>query len=181
MDNILDILFLKHNMWLDYIKSFGCDEEIAEDFVQEMYIKIYNYSLKKDSKQIMFNDNEVNHYFIYTCLKNMYTDSIRRTKNIKFERITDYEDGIEYDETLYNIKLSVVNKWQSNIANEIESIKGNTRRKTNLSYLNFVYQKVFVEQMSISEFSREVGITYWSLRNTVLLIKDLIKDENKSI
>lgn len=181
MDNILDILFLKHKTWLDYVKSFGCNEEVAEDFVQEMYIKIYNYSQKKDSKQIMFNDSEVNHYFIYTCLKNMYTDSIRRNKKMQFDTLKDYEYENEYSETNYNLKLVAVEKWQTYILNEIESIDGNTRRKTNLTYLNFVFQKVFIEQMSVSEFSREVGITYWSLRNTVLLIKDLIKDGNKFI
>ena len=181
MENILDILFLKHNTWVDYVKSFGCNEEVSEDFVQEMYIKIYNYSLKKDSKQIMFNDSEVNHYFIYTCLKNMYTDSIRRSKKMQFEELKDYEYDNDYSETRHNLKLEAVEKWETYILTEIESIDGNTRRKTNLTYLHFVFQKVFIEQMSVSEFSREVGITYWSLRNTVLLIKDLIKDGNKFI
>lgn len=181
MNNILDILFLKHNTWIDYIKSFGCDEKIAEDFVQEMYIKIFNYSQKKDSKLIMFNENEVNHYFIYTCLKNMYFDSIRRNKKMIYEQLKDYEYDNDYSESEYNLKVDAIEKWEVYILNEIESINENTRRKTNLTYLHFVFKKVFKEQMSVSEFSREVGITYWSLRNTVLLIKDLIKDGNKFI
>ena len=34
------IVAAKHNEWLNIVLSFGCKPEIAEDIVQEMYIKI---------------------------------------------------------------------------------------------------------------------------------------------
>lgn len=178
MENILDVLFLNHKTWLDYVKSFGCNEDDAEDFVQEMYIKIFNYSKRKDSNSIMFNDTEVNNAFIYTCLKNMHTDYIRKNKKLQRVELKDYVYEDEYTEEVYNLKLDAVENFEFYILNEIKNIKENNKRKTNLTYIHFVFEKIFKEQMSVSEFSREVGITYWSLRNTVLLIKEIIKNGN---
>ena len=30
----------KHKDWLEIVLSFGCKQEVAEDIVQEMYLKI---------------------------------------------------------------------------------------------------------------------------------------------
>lgn len=178
MKNILDVLFLKHSTWIKYVKSFGCQEDIAEDFVQEMYIKIFNYSQKKDN-DLMYNESEVNYFFVYVTLKNLYYDTLRRSKKqIKVDLKDDFiQDEIEYTETEYHLKNDAMEVWRTNLINNIESIKEYNRKKANLSYIKFIFDKVFVEQISVSELSREVGITYWSLRNTVLIIKQQIKDE----
>jgi len=176
MKNILDALFLKHNTWLNYVKSFGCSEDIAEDFVQEMYIKIYIYSQKNDN-DLMYNENEINYFFIYVSLKNLYYDSIRKSKmiNVSLDGI-NIEDE-EYIEIDISLKLQSVKIWKENIDKEIEQISDYNRKKASLFYYKFIFTKIFEEQMSVSELSREVGITYWSLRNTILLIKQQIKDE----
>lgn len=178
--NILNVLFLKHSTWIKYVKSFGCPDEVAEDFVQEMYIKIFNYSQKKDNS-LMYNDNEVNYFFVYVTLKNMYYDTLRRTKNqIKVDLSDNYiQDETEYTEIEFHLKNEAMEVWRDNLIEEIESIKEYNRKKANLSYIKFIFDKVFVEQISVSELSREVGITYWSLRNTVLIIKQQIKDLKK--
>ena len=176
--NILDVLFLKHSTWIKYVKSFGCPDEVAEDFVQEMYIKIFNYSQKKDNS-LMYNDTEVNYFFVYVTLKNMYYDTLRRAKNqIKVDLSDNYiQDETEYTEIEFHLKNNAIEVWRNNLIKEIESIKDYDRKKANLCYIKFIFDKVFVQQMSVSELSREVGITYWSLRNTVLIIKQQIKDE----
>ena len=178
--NILNVLFLKHSTWIKYVKSFGCPDEVAEDFVQEMYIKIFNYSQKKDNS-LMYNDTEVNYFFVYVTLKNMYYDTLRRTKNqIKVDLNDNYiQDETEYTEVEFHLKNDAMEVWRDNLIEEIESIKEYNRKKANLSYIKFIFDKVFVDQISVSELSREVGITYWSLRNTVLIIKQQIKDLKK--
>ena len=178
--NILNVLFLKHSTWIKYVKSFGCPDEVAEDFVQEMYIKIFNYSQKKDNS-LMYNDTEVNYFFVYVTLKNMYYDTLRRTKNqIKVDLNDNYiQDETEYTEVEFHLKNDAMEVWRDNLIEEIESIKEYNRKKANLSYIKFIFDKVFIEQISVSELSREVGITYWSLRNTVLIIKQQIKDLKK--
>lgn len=177
MDDILAVLFKKHNLWLTYIKSFGCNEDIAEDFVQEMYIKIFIY-IQKNGNDIMYNDTEVNFYFVYVTLKNMWYDNARKKKKlITVDLITDIpQDETEYTEVEFNLKNDAVIAWRDNLEQEINKIEDYTRQKANLCYIRFIYEKILVERTSVSELSREVGITYWSLRNTVLLIKEQIKD-----
>ena len=178
MANILDVLFLKHSTWITYVKSFGCPDDIAEDFVQEMYIKIFNYSQKKDN-DLMYDQNEVNYFFVYVTLKNMYYDNLRKKKNLITVDLSDdfIQDESEYTEGDFNLKNDAVCLWIDKLNKDIELISEYNRKKANLLYIKFIYQKIFVEQMSVSELSREVGITYWSLRNTMLIIKDQIKNE----
>jgi hypothetical protein len=126
----------------------------------------------------MYNESEVNYFFIYVTLKNMYYDNNRKTsKNIlvDIEKIDLPED--EYSETEFNIKLQKVKFWEENINNDIDNIKTYTRTKANLSYIKFIYDKIFVENMSITDLSKEVGISYWSLRNTIQIIKQQIENE----
>ena len=178
MKNILDVLFLKHSTWIKYVKSFGCPDDIAEDYVQEMYIKIFNYSQKKDN-DLMYDQNEVNYFFVYVTLKNMYYDNLRKKKNLITVDLSDdfIQDEMEYTEGDFNLKNDAVCLWIDKLNKDIELISEYNRKKANLLYIKFIYDKIFVEQMSVSELSREVGITYWSLRNTMLIIKDQIKNE----
>jgi len=178
MENILDVLFKKHSTWLKYVKSFGCDSDIAEDFVQEMYIKIFIYSQKKEN-DLMFNENEVNYFFVYVTLKNLYFDNLRLKKRIIKEPLSD--DFIEtiqmYSEDDFNSKNDALMRWLDNLTKEIESIKDYNHKKANLIYIKFIYDKIFIDRMSVTDLSKEAGISYWSLRNTILIIKKQIKNE----
>jgi len=180
MKNILDVLCIKHEQWLKYIKSFGCPDDIAEDYVQEMYIKIFNYSQRKDN-DLMYDENDVNYYFIYVTLKNMYYDDLRKSKKQFLVDLSDdfIQDESEYTEKEYHVKNNAKNIWIDRLNLEIQSIEDYNRKKANLIYIKFIFDKIFVEQMSVTKLSQEVGITYWSLRNTVLIIKDQIKNEIK--
>lgn len=176
--NLLELLFKNHKMWLNYIKSFGCSNDIAEDYVQEMYIKVFNY-VEKNGNELMYNKDEVNYHFIYVVLKNMYYDDLRKSKRVQIEPITSdfIQDETEYNEKEFYLKTEAMQVWLNNLDKEIESINEYNRYKANLTYIRFIFQKVFIENIQISKLSRDVGITYWSLRNTVLIIKQQIKDE----
>ena len=40
MKKDIEQLYDKHKTWIKIVKSFGCNDAIAEDLVQEMYVKI---------------------------------------------------------------------------------------------------------------------------------------------
>ena len=67
---MLDLLAKNHNLWLNMVLGFGCDYDTAQDIVQSMYLRMHKYV--KDEQRIMYNDDEVNRFFIYVSLKNMY-------------------------------------------------------------------------------------------------------------
>jgi DNA-directed RNA polymerase specialized sigma24 family protein len=180
MANILDVLFLKHTTWIKYVKSFGCPNDIAEDFVQEMYIKIYDYSQKKNN-DLMYNLNEVNYFFIYVTLKNLYYDTHRQSKK---QTYVDFDDNIEileeeYSEEAFNLQKKAIDIWIVRLNDKIAELDKEeySKKSVSLNYYKYIFEKVFVQQTSVSDLSREIGITYWSLRNTLNNIKRQINEE----
>ncbi len=59
---VLSIIAKNHTKWLRISKSFGLTDD-AEDLVQDMYLKIHSWNGKYD-RTLMFNETEVNHYFV---------------------------------------------------------------------------------------------------------------------
>ena len=60
MEKDIENLYKKHKTWVKIVKSFGCNNYMAEDLVQEMYIKII---LKiKNGLDIRYNENEINYF-----------------------------------------------------------------------------------------------------------------------
>ena len=75
----MSLLFAKNQDWIDILCSFGLSKETAEDLCQEMYIKI-QLKIEKDNLNIMYNDNEINYYYIFTTLRSLFIDYTRKTK-----------------------------------------------------------------------------------------------------
>ena len=148
------IVAAKHKEWLNIVLSFGCKPEIAEDIVQEMYIKI-QLKLEK-GLDIMYNEKEINYYYIFKTLKSLFYDLKRKGKNITIVSIDDVHlttSDINYQEPYKKIE------------NE-------------LSKMFWYDRKVFEiinEGESIAEFSRKSKIHYYSLYNTYNRVKNKLK------
>lgn len=157
--------------WIGFVKSFGCNDYIAEDYVQEMYIKLHN------NKNLMFNETEVNIYFIYVVLKNMYFDDLRKavTKIELDDNYLQLEDEI-FDDN-YIEQSEAVKLWQLKLDSEISNIEKYNLNKSTLVYIKFIFDNIFIKNISITELSKQTNITYWSIRNTVQAIKNQIKNE----
>ena len=180
MKNILEVLSEKHAMWIKYMISFGCSKDNAEDYVQDMYLKLYDYSLRKDN-DLMYDDKSINFYFVYVTLKNMFTSNIRTADRmilLELNEDIDFIDDEEYIETndFYLQKQKVAN-WVVFIDNKIDSIKDYTEEKAQLYYIKSLYQLVLVEKRNVTKLSKELNISYWSIRNTINIIKRQIRDD----
>lgn len=172
--NLLELLFEKHKTWINYVVSFGSSKDEAEDFVQDMYIKIYDYS-QKTNNSILYNEDEVNYYFVFVVLKNLYTDSFRKKKLIKVDLVDTFIDEDEYNEQEFNSQLKLAEDWETDLKNQIQQLT-DYKQKLILSYIKFVYDNIYVNSKRVSELSRETGISYWSLRKISLIIKDQIQN-----
>jgi RNA polymerase sigma factor (sigma-70 family) len=156
--NILKILAKDHKKWVNIVKSFGLTDD-AEDLVQEMYLKIHYWNGKYD-KTLMFNDHEVNYYFIFRVLRNLFLD---RCKTKKRHTNLDYApEPLSKDISLeFKQELEV-------IKNEIKSWHLYDRK---------IYELVFLENKSMLELSKQTGIDYYSIYRTVKKIKKLILEK----
>ena len=77
----------KHKEWVEIVLSFGCKPEVAEDIVQEMYYKI-QLKLEK-GLDIMYNEKEINYYYIFKTLRTLFYDLKRKGKNITIVSMDD--------------------------------------------------------------------------------------------
>ena len=144
----------KHKQWLEIVTTFGCKPEVAEDLVQEMYIKI-QLKLEK-GLDIMYNEKEINYYYIYKTLRTLFYDLNRKGKNITMVSMDDIHlttTDVNFDEPYDKIQ-------------------------DELSRMFWYDRKVFEiinEGESIAEFSRKSLIQYYSLYNTYNKVKNKLK------
>ena len=160
MKTTLEKIAEKHDDWHRIVLSFGCKESIAEDIVQEMYIRIHTYITK--GVDISYGD-DINHIFIYRTLRSLYIDLHRKEKNIIKINIDNLAEYIDENEGL--TKGDVCNAMQ-----QMDSLLDKT----------FWYDRTVFEIISsgtsIAELSRKTNITYYSLYFTYKRVKQLIKD-----
>jgi DNA-directed RNA polymerase specialized sigma24 family protein len=154
MKKTMQLLFNKHQDWVNIVKSFGVDEDVCEDIVQEMYYKI-QLKLEK-GLDIMYNETEINYYYIFKTLRSLFLDLKRKSKNIQkvqLEQVKDLQSDIIYDNTYEKVEKE-------------------------LNRLYWYDRKVFeiiTSGESIASLSRKTTIQYYSLYNTFKKVKEKIK------
>jgi len=161
---MLERLAKNHELWVRMTIGFGCDRHVAEDIVQSMYLRIHKYV--KDEKRIMYDDEEVNRFFIYVTLKNMFIMYKKsRSKYAFFEvRETDaVVDEVAFDgamESAFSRLITKINK-------EIDSWHKYDRILSN-KYLRTDY--------SLRDIARGTGISLTSIHHSMKQNKQALKD-----
>ncbi len=180
---ILDILSQKHQDWFNMAKSFGLSDDDANEIVQEMYVRIYEYT--KDIKKIMYNETEVNTFYIYITLRNLYYSNFAKYgKSIKTKKIflfTEMDDNSikkvynNYYED-YELYMQNVNKKKrldtlfTKIEQTIDSWYWYDKKLTKL---------YFDSGMSMRDLSKETKISLSSIFNTLTNAKEKIRQNTK--
>ena len=188
MKCVLTEIYKSHKIWLDIVQSFSVNADTAQDVVSEMYVNVQKHVQEKGA-DIYYNDDQINYYFIYICLRNLVYDLKRKEKKVSYTEITDrldLETDDEYIETpdAYE-KLRSILEWYEK-PEYLEMLENETyleefsSDKMHLYYLRRIFKEVYLDGKKLAKFSRETKITYWSLRNTLKTIKRQIKNEHKN-
>lgn len=159
MVKVVEIIARDHSKWVEVVRSFGLKDD-AEDVVQDMYLKINEWKGKYD-KTLMFNDTEVNHYFVFKVLRNIFLDKVKKTNKTISITHTFYEPSISDISFEYEERLNQVYK-------EIESWSLYERK---------IYELIFIENKSMLELSKLTGIDYYSIYRTVKKIKRILNNK----
>lgn len=185
---VITEIYKKHKTWLEIVESFNVNSDTAKDIVSEMYIKVQTYIENKNA-DIYYNGSEINYYFIYLTLRNLVYDLKRAEKKISFIEFSQNEiDDIEleYKELPDNFKkLESIIQWYEN-PEYLEMLENETKLenfssdKMHIYYLRRIFKEVYLDGKKLAKFSRESKITYWSLRNTLKIIKNQIRNEFKN-
>tara|TARA_R100000742_G_C4279508_1_gene104284 strand:- start:5939 stop:6412 length:474 start_codon:yes stop_codon:yes gene_type:complete len=154
MKKDIEQLYDKHKTWIKIVKSFGCNDTIAEDLVQEMYVKIIIKVQK--GLDIRYNETEINYYYIFRTLNSLFIDLTRKKKNIYIEGLENIKNKSDDPDYLGTYKA---------IQKELDKM--------------YWYDKRIFELInggeSIASLSRKTHIPYYSLYNTYTKVKERLK------
>ena len=98
-------------------KSFGCDDESANELVQEMYVKVMRKHADTSYK-IMYSETEINTYYVYIALRNLYLDGFHKYRQSNHLPINDSIDR-EYNEPNLQKEMtlkSLIEKIESTVS-----------------------------------------------------------------
>ena len=180
-NKIIHILSERHNEWIKMAKSFGLSDDDANEIVQEMYLRLYDYT--RDVEKIMYNENEVNTFYIYITLRNLYysgfTNYGKTNKNKKMILFSEIESD-------------TFNRLISRIAEDSDEINDEIMKKINLDVLCdkiddviedwYWYDKKLTKlylntDMSMRDISKETKISLSSIFNTLTNAKEKIRQK----
>ena len=152
-------IYEKHDDWVAVVKAMGCNEDTAKDLVSEMYIKIH---IKlQDGLDIVYEENDVNYYYIFKTLRSLFLDLKRKEKRVTFVdpdvllRVVSKDDNVPFREVYEKIQ------------EELDNIHWYDRR---------VYEYID-DGWSIQKLSDQANISYWRLRNTYNRVKKNLKNK----
>ena len=147
---ILELLSKRHDEWIRMAMSFGCTKDNAQDIVQDMYLRMHKYV--ENPERIMYNEDEVNTYFVFVVLRNLFISS---QKTMSFDQLEDIDGEMEepnYEaENAYNDLLDGL--WE-----EVESWHW---------YDTKLFKLYHNTDMTIKKISEETKISERSIWNTL--------------
>lgn len=141
---------------LAYGRRVGGDNEMVEDLIQDLFLKLYQ-------KKIILEDNTKLRSFLFRALKNLIYNQLLR--NAKLQSLPDYDFAFDLDYTI-DEQLS----WMHDLglSDEVHHIlKGPTEHQKEIIYLRFIHD------MSFEEISEIMKINTQSARN--LLFRSMEK------
>lgn len=139
---ILEQLSKRHVFWYNIAKNICKDKDLAKDLVQDMYLKVYEISEKRNI--------EINDYYIFRVIKNLFIDFC--IENNKKVSLNDFH----YLEENFN-KFELCDK-DLKILNDLSFLE------RELLTLN--------QTMSYHEIQRVYNINYQFTRRTILKVKE---------
>ena len=90
---MMKLLSKYHKLWISMGISMGIPSHLVEDFVQEMYLRLNKYV--KEPKKIMYNKTDINKFYVYITIKNLYNDYLKERNRHHMVRLDDIDVTFE--------------------------------------------------------------------------------------
>ena len=147
--------------WMRMAQSFGLDLESARDLVQDMYVKLYE---KTTYEKIKFGDDDVNTFFVYVTLRNLYYDQSR--SRVSFQALEEYipepmDDGNDKE---------VLEELLVEVAETIEDMHWYDKK---------IFEIYYGDNETIRELSEGSRISQSSIFNTLKNVRTKIQNKHQ--
>mgnify|MGYP003637263062 FL=1 len=158
---MLEKLAVHHILWIKMLVNLGCKVEDAQDIVQDMYLRLHR--LIKDPSKIMYGD-DVNRYYVWTTLRNMYFSKIKKDRaNVFYELLdSDEVESIDYD--------ILEDKAFTDITKKIDNITSKWG-----VYDRRLFELYFIKGLSLRAISKGSRIGLTSIHTSVLNYKRILR------
>jgi RNA polymerase sigma factor (sigma-70 family) len=162
---LLEILAKRHSDWVRMVISFGCEPDLAEDFVQEMYLRLHNYNITIE--KITYK-GEVNTLFVYRTLLRMYLLYKTAKQKVEYVDLRAIEDLAGGDDP---------EAVESSYTALIESVEA---EMSTWHWYDKKLLRLYAESgMSLETISRETKISKWSIYQTIKHGKRKLKSKHQ--
>jgi RNA polymerase sigma factor (sigma-70 family) len=158
---LLDKLAERDADWLRMAQSFGLEEDSARELVQEMYVHLYN---KTTYDKIKYGDDDVNTFFVYVTLRNLYYDKQR--KKVIFSELPS---SIEDEQDIRNKKT--LENLLSDLAETIDNMHW---------YDQKIFEIYYGDGETIRELSEGSRISSSSIFNTIKNVRKKIQKKHQA-
>ena len=159
----LGIVAKRHEEWISIINSFG-EYDLAEDFVQEMYLIVYKYA----SEEKIIKQGVVSRGYIFFTLRSIYFsyyNSKRKINKVSIDdkeiftqipHITEMDEQVAYDDFVKSMD-KYIDSWRW--------------------YDKTLYRLYKDSNMSIRKIAKETNISWVSIFNTLKRCKQEISEK----
>jgi len=171
---MLEDIAREHKLWIKMCLNFGVPNHMAEDLVQDMYIRVNR--LVKDESKIYYKEGKINHFFFWTVLKNMWSTYSKKETRNPYKGYMDVEmdeswivthiDSVENRE-----QLLAVDKILDKIYDEVKTWEHWYDRE--------LFKVYFTTHISLRQLSRDTKISLTSLHNSVTKYKKILREQLK--
>ena len=159
---MLEKLGKNHSLWVKMVVGMGCRLDVAEDIVQEMYLRMHR--LIQDESKIMYNDEEVNRFFVYVTLRNMYMDYLKAKNRFTVFEFREDDDPDKMNSDQY-INEDVDNDQEQGFQMIMNSVAD--EMSTWPRYDAILANIYFKTDYSLRDISTGSGISLTSIFNSV--------------
>ena len=159
--NLLDKLAERDADWLRMSQSFGLEVDSARELVQEMYVHLYD---KTTYDKIKYGDDDVNTFFVYVTLRNLYYDKQR--KKVSFSELPS---SIEDEQDITNKKT--LENLLSDLSETIEDMHW---------YDQKIFEIYYGDGETIRELSEGSRISSSSIFNTIKNVRKKIQQKHQA-
>ena len=158
---VLEILARDHSKWCNFVaKNLEANEAIAEDIVQDAYLKV---AAMKDPNKFLYGDDQINYWYFIQVLNSIYID---KTRKVGLETIP-YEDlSIQYLEVDMEMEEAFERLYNKAIA-EINEFG---------RYGSILSQMYFKTRYSLRDLSSMAEVSLTSIYNSIRSYRQDLRD-----
>lgn len=168
---MMELLSKYHKLWISMGLSMGVPQHLVEDIVQEMYLRLNKYV--KNPKKIMYNKTDVNKFYVYITIKNLYNDYLKERNRHQIVRLDDIEVTYEIVEPTTEGQLKAEREKQKAEEKLIDMIQDEVS-----SWDRWYDQKLFKiyyeTDISMRKLSKDTNISVTSIFNSCKNYKQIL-------